>query len=56
MTQLNYDDVRNSRPDIVGQALQVGGQMLQPQGSIDCGEVGPVPVQALMQAGQPIPI
>ncbi len=52
MTQLNYDDIRNSRPDLVGQALQVGGQLLQPQGNLDCGEVGPVPVQAIMEAGQ----
>src|SRR5690349_20084905 len=49
---MDYNEIRNSRPSIVGQALQLAGQLLAPPEEIDCGVIGKVSGQSLMEAGR----
>jgi hypothetical protein len=52
MTQMDYNDIRNSSPGIVGQALQLAGRVFTPPEQIDCGEIGPVSGRSLIEAGR----
>src|SRR6476661_7344855 len=49
---MDYNDIRNSRPSIVGQALQLAGKMLTPTGELEAGEIGKISAQNLMDAGR----
>src|SRR4051812_774611 len=49
---MDYNDIRNNRPSIIGDALQVAGKAFNSLEDIDCGEIGKVSSQAIMAAGR----
>ncbi len=49
---MDYNDIRNSRPSIVGQALQLAGKILTPPEEIDAGEIGKISGHSLIEAGR----